>query len=104
VQGGAKSVWWVEIGSLLGFSYRSQRFCSQAERFCFSYERFCSTGKANCGLIDTRELGRRLRVSKGTVENWRKQGLLPFIQLGRSIRFDWPTVHEALMRKQRAEH
>jgi excisionase family DNA binding protein len=53
------------------------------------------------GLVDTNELSELLKASRGTIDNWRKAGLIPWIQLGRSVRFDWPAVREALLRRQR---
>jgi excisionase family DNA binding protein len=53
-------------------------------------------------FITTDELARRLRISTGTVANWRKAGKLAFVVTpGRSIRFHWPTVTAGLLRMQR---
>lgn len=54
------------------------------------------------GLLDTPEVAKRLRASEGSIDNWRKANLIPWIQLGRSVRFDWEQVKAALLRRQRA--
>jgi hypothetical protein len=53
------------------------------------------------GFIDEKELVARLKVSRGSVVNYRNRGLLPFVRLGRSVRYHWPTVQSTLLRQQR---
>jgi excisionase family DNA binding protein len=57
----------------------------------------------NLEVLDTAEqLAQRIQVCVGTIANWRKSGKLPFIKTpGRSIRFYWPDVKQALLRMQR---
>ena len=38
----------------------------------------------------------KLRVSKRTVDSWMKQKRLPFIKVGKTVRFWWPDVLEKL--------
>lgn len=53
-------------------------------------------------FLTTGELSRRLRCSVGTITNWRRKGLLPWIASpGRLVLFSWPDVKEAMRRRQR---
>jgi hypothetical protein len=52
-------------------------------------------------IISTDVLCERLDKSRGTIENWRRAGWLPFIQIGRSVMFSWSSVLEALRRQER---
>jgi len=56
---------------------------------------------ATMRLITEDELVERLKISRGTAINHRKNGLLPFVKLGHAIRYHWPTVRESLLRRQR---
>ena len=47
-------------------------------------------------LLDKPELAVRLRISKRTVDAWMKKRRLPFIKVGKSVRFRWPDVLEKL--------
>jgi excisionase family DNA binding protein len=55
------------------------------------------------GFISASALAARLGVSVGSIRNWTSAGELPAIKLncGRLIRYDWPSVRAALLRKQR---
>jgi excisionase family DNA binding protein len=39
-------------------------------------------------LIDINELARRLNIPKGTLYNWVYVRRIPFVKLGRALRFD----------------
>ncbi len=39
-------------------------------------------------LIDINELSSRLRIAKGTLYNWVYLRRIPYVKLGRSLRFD----------------
>ena len=52
-------------------------------------------------IIDETELLIRLKISRGTAVNHRKSGLLPFIKIGKAVRYHWPSVRESLLRQQR---
>jgi hypothetical protein len=56
-------------------------------------------------FLDTRGLRQRVPVSKGTIEAWRKSGLIPFVKIEEGPRgrvlFHWPSVEAALVRMQR---
>jgi len=59
------------------------------------------TGDAEA-FITTDELAARLRCSVGTIQNWRRKKLLPWIASpGRLVLFSWPDVKEAMRRRQR---
>jgi excisionase family DNA binding protein len=47
-------------------------------------------------LLDKPELAVRLRISKRTVDAWMKKRRLPFIKVGKTVRFRWPDVLEKL--------
>lgn len=44
------------------------------------------------------QLSERLQVSPRSVDNWMKQKRIPFIRLGKSVRFKWASVEGALDR------
>ena len=51
------------------------------------------------GFIGNDELLKRLPVSIGTLQNWRRAGKLPFVKLsGRRVLYHWPTVEQAILR------
>jgi hypothetical protein len=43
---------------------------------------------------------RRVPVSRRTWNTWKKEGIIPFIRIGRRCLYDWPSVAEALRRRQ----
>jgi excisionase family DNA binding protein len=51
---------------------------------------------ASDGLLNKRELAIQLRISKRTVDAWMRQKRLPFIKIGKTVRFRWPDVLEKL--------
>jgi excisionase family DNA binding protein len=51
---------------------------------------------ASDGLLNKRSLAVKLGVSKRTVDVWMKKKRLPFIKLGKTVRFRWPDVLEKL--------
>jgi hypothetical protein len=53
------------------------------------------------GFLTESELIVRLKVSRGSLVNYRNQGILPFVRIGRSVRYHWRSVEQALLRKQR---
>ena len=48
-------------------------------------------------LIDINELSRRLNIAKGTLYNWVYLRRMPFVKLGRALRFD-PNEIERIVR------
>ena len=66
-----------------------------------------SVYKANCtqpnleyNIITEKELSERLNITKVTLHKYRKQGKIPFSQVGRTIRYDYKEVMETLKYKQ----
>lgn len=55
-----------------------------------------ATDRAVSGLLRKRELAERLAISKRTLDVWCAQGRVPFLKIGRSVRFRLPDVLEAL--------
>ena len=55
------------------------------------------------GFIDKVQLLQRLPISRRTLQEWIRLGLIPWIKLPgtRRIIFDWPAVEAALRRNQK---
>jgi hypothetical protein len=53
------------------------------------------------GFLSTDDLLKRVPISRGTLNNRMKDGTIPFIKLGHRVVFDWATVQESLLRRQR---
>jgi excisionase family DNA binding protein len=47
---------------------------------------------ASDGLLNKWGVAEKLHVSKRTVDLWMRQKRLPFIKLGKTVRFHWPDV------------
>jgi len=52
-------------------------------------------------ILDTDELMAKLGVTRPTLSKWRKEGRIPFIQVGAVVRYDLDKVLEALESKKR---
>ena len=52
--------------------------------------------RASVGLLRKRELAEKLAISKRTLDVWMQKGRIPFLKVGRSVRFRWPDVLEKL--------
>jgi excisionase family DNA binding protein len=52
--------------------------------------------RASIGLLRKRELAERLAISKRTLDVWMQKGRIPFLKVGRSVRFRLPDVLEKL--------
>lgn len=48
--------------------------------------------RATDGLLNKGEVAARLRIGRRSVDNWMRKGLLPYLRLGKVIRFRWPDV------------
>ena len=55
-----------------------------------------ATDRAVQGLLRKRELAARLAISKRTLDVWCAQGRVPFLKIGRTVRFRMSDVLEAL--------
>jgi excisionase family DNA binding protein len=51
-----------------------------------------TTKTFNPEIIDENELSKRLNISKVTLGKYRKEGTIPFIKIGRTIRYNYPKV------------
>ena len=54
-------------------------------------------------LVRARDIAKRYDVTERSVFNWKDAGKIPFIQIGKIIRFDLDAVIEAIEGKQEAE-
>jgi excisionase family DNA binding protein len=52
--------------------------------------------RASVGLLKKRELAEKLAISKRTLDVWMHKGRIPFLKVGRSVRFRLPDVLEKL--------
>ena len=52
--------------------------------------------RASVGLLRKRELAEKLAMSKRTLDVWMARGRIPFLKVGRSVRFRLPDVLEKL--------
>ncbi len=61
----------------------------------------CKTGDLKLfeNFIDRFELAKALRVSPDTVKTWKHRGLIPFLQIGKTVRYDPKDVLEALRKR-----
>lgn len=47
-------------------------------------------------LLTKRQLSPKLQKSPRTIDNWMKDGRLPFLKVGRTVLFSWPDVLASL--------
>ena len=64
------------------------------------YKASCTQPKLEYNIITEKELSERLNITKVTLHKYRRQGKIPFSQVGRTIRYDYKEVMEALKHKQ----
>ena len=64
------------------------------------YKATCTQPKLEYNIITEKELSERLNITKVTLHKYRRQGKIPFSQVGRTIRYDYKEVMEALKHKQ----
>jgi hypothetical protein len=53
------------------------------------------------GFIEELELQRLLPLSRRTLANHRKAGLIPFVRIGRRNLYHWATIEQSLLRRQK---
>jgi excisionase family DNA binding protein len=51
---------------------------------------------ASDGLLNKRALAAKLDISKRTVDAWMKNKRLPYVKIGKTVRFVWRDVLEKL--------
>jgi excisionase family DNA binding protein len=61
-----------------------------------SVSELAANDRASVGLLRKRELAERLAISKRTLDVWMHMGRIPFLKVGRSVRFRLPDVLEKL--------
>ena len=64
------------------------------------YKATCTQPNLEYNIITEKELSKRLNITKVTLHKYRKQGKIPFSQIGRTIRYDYKEVMETLKHKQ----
>ena len=64
------------------------------------YKATCTQPNLEYNIITEKELSKRIGISKVTLHKYRKQGKIPFSQVGRTIRYDYKEVMETLKHKQ----
>ena len=64
------------------------------------YKANCTQPKLQYNIITEKELSERLNITKVTLHKYRKQGKIPFSQVGRTIRYDYKEVMETLKFKK----
>jgi excisionase family DNA binding protein len=47
-------------------------------------------------VLTIKELAARFRVSGRTIQNWMRRGYLPYLRIGRNVRFRWSEVDRQL--------
>ena len=57
---------------------------------------FGADDRASVGLLRKRELAPQLAISKRTLDVWMQKGRIPFLKVGRSVRFRLSDVLEKL--------
>jgi len=64
------------------------------------YKATCTQPNLEYNIITEKELSKRLGITKVTLHKYRKQGKIPFSQVGRTIRYDYKEVMETIKFKQ----
>ena len=64
------------------------------------YKATCTQPNLEYNIITEKELSKRLGISKVTLHKYRKEGKIPFSQVGRTIRYDYKEVMGTLKYKQ----
>jgi excisionase family DNA binding protein len=50
-------------------------------------------------LINKKQMAQKLCVTARTLENWMREGFVPYIKIGRCVRYDLEDVMAALKRR-----
>src|SRR5207247_4395078 len=67
-------------------------------------KQFDETARVDDSYVTKLEIARRLHRSCRTVEKWMRGGRLPFLKIGRSVLFHWPTVERHLNETYQIRH
>ena len=55
------------------------------------------------GWVGKKEMAEHLKISQATLHGWMKKGTIPYVRLGRSVRFKLSQVDEAVNRRFKVE-
>ena len=64
------------------------------------YKANCTQPNLEYNIITEKELSERLNITKVTLHKYRRQGKIPFSQVGRTIRYDYKEVMDTLKYKK----
>jgi excisionase family DNA binding protein len=64
------------------------------------YKANCTQPNLEYNIITEKELSERLKITKVTLHKYRKEGKIPFSQVGRTIRYDYKEVMETIKFKK----
>ena len=64
------------------------------------YKATCTQLNLEYNIITEKELSERLKITKVTLHKYRKEGKIPFSQVGRTIRYDYKEVMETIKFKK----
>ena len=64
------------------------------------YKATCTQPNLEYNIITEKELSKRLKITKVTLHKYRKEGKIPFSQVGRTIRYDYKEVMETIKFKK----
>ena len=64
------------------------------------YKANCTQPNLEYNIITEKEMSKRLDISKVTLHKYRKEGKIPFSQVGRTIRYDYKEVMETIKFKK----
>jgi excisionase family DNA binding protein len=56
------------------------------------------------GMLSRKEIAAHLKISMRTLEEWQRNGVIPFIKVKKIILFHWPDVVEHLRKNYRVCH
>jgi excisionase family DNA binding protein len=66
---------------------RTTRLCSKSSTFI----------PPRAGLMRKAEVAELCSVSPRTIDQWMKEKKIPFVKIGRNVRFRWRAVEEAIL-------
>jgi excisionase family DNA binding protein len=61
-------------------------------------EKTATAERAADWLLTKEELAPHLRIGHRTVDDWMRRGIIPFLKIGKAVRFRLPDVLESLSR------
>lgn len=76
----------------------------RASRLLRGLPEFPANKELAAELLTGRDVARRAKVSKRTVENWVQKGIIPSLKIGGVRRFIWADVLAALKRYEVKDH